>query len=109
MSISIKDVANLAGVSPSTVSRILSNKISVKDDTRERVMRAVSELNYKPNLAAQALRNRESKLLGLIIPNIERPFYPKVIKNIEELAHEKGYSLILFDSSESVEKEAEIL
>lgn len=109
MGASIKDVAKLAGVSSSTVSRILSNKLNVKDDTRDRVMQAVNQLNYKPSMAAKSLRNGESKLLGLIIPNIERPFYPKVIKNIEQLANEKGYSIILCDASESTKKEREFL
>ncbi len=107
--VSIKEVAERAGVSSSTVSRILAGKLAVKEETRERVMRAVEDLDYKPSLMAKSLRSGESRLLGFIIPNIERPFYPKVMKHLEELAYEHGYSIILCDASESTEKESEFL
>ncbi len=107
--VSIKEVAERAGVSSSTVSRILAGKLAVKDETRARVMRAVEELDYKPSLMAKCLRSGESRLLGFIIPNIERPFYPKVMKHLEELAYESGYNIILCDASESTKKESEFL
>ena len=107
--VSIKEVAERAGVSCSTVSRLLAGKLAVKEETRARVMRAVEELDYKPSLMAKSLRSGESRLLGFIIPNIERPFYPKVMKHLEELAYAKGYSIILCDASESTEKESEFL
>ena len=107
--VSIKEVAERAGVSSSTVSRLLSGKLSVKSETRARIMRAVEELDYKPSLMAKSLRSGESRLLGFIIPNIVRPFYPQVMKHLEDLAYQSGYNIILCDASESTEKESEFL
>lgn len=66
--VGIRDVAKYAGVSPSTVSRALSGVAFVEPETKEKVMKAVSDLNYKPNLAARSLKKGGSKLIGLIIP-----------------------------------------
>jgi LacI family transcriptional regulator/LacI family purine nucleotide synthesis repressor len=104
---SIKDVAKLAGVSPSTVSRTLSQKIFVEEATKKRVMDAVRELDYKPSLAARSLRESKTKLLGLVIPDIQNPYYPKIVKYIEEFAYQKGYSIILCDALEQVDREKE--
>lgn len=103
----IRDVAKLAGVSPSTVSRALSQKVNVDDETRKRVLDAVQELNYKPNLAARSLKDTGCRLLGLVIPDIQNPYYPKIVKYIEEYAGNKGYSVILCDTFERKEKEVE--
>lgn len=103
----IKDVAKLAGVSPSTVSRTLSQKVFVEEATKKRVMDAVKELDYKPNLAARSLKESKTKLLGLVIPDIQNPYYPKIVKYIEEFAYLKGYSIILCDAMEQVEREKE--
>ncbi|WP_077609349.1 LacI family DNA-binding transcriptional regulator [Clostridium sp. Marseille-P2415] len=103
----IKDVAKLAGVSPSTVSRALSQKIFVEEATRRRVMEAVRELDYKPSLAARSLKESKTGLLGLVIPDIQNPYYPKIVKYIEEFAYHKGYSIILCDALEQVEREKE--
>ena len=104
---SIRDVAKLAGVSPSTVSRALSQKIFVEEETRKRVMDAIRELDYKPSLAARSLKDGGSKLLGLIIPDIQNPYYPKIVRYIEEYACSKGYSIILCDTFERRERECE--
>ena len=74
--VGIRDVAKYAGVSPSTVSRALSGVAFVEPETKEKVMKAVSDLNYKPNLAARSLKKGGSKLIGLIIPDIMNPYYP---------------------------------
>lgn len=104
---SIRDVAKLAGVSPSTVSRALSQKIYVEEETRKRVMDAVRELDYKPSLAARSLKDKGSRLLGLVIPDIQNPYYPKIVKYIEECAGSKGYAVILCDTFEDKKKESE--
>ena len=78
--VGIRDVAKYAGVSPSTVSRALSGVAFVEPETKEKVMKAVSDLNYKPNLAARSLKKGGSKLIGLIIPDIMNPYYPEVVK-----------------------------
>jgi len=102
---SIRDVAKLAGVSPSTVSRALSQKIYVEEETRNKVLAAIRELDYKPSLAARSLKNTNSKLLGLVLPDIQNPYYPKIVKYIEEYARDKGYSVILCDTFEDKERE----
>ena len=96
--VGIRDVAKYAGVSPSTVSRALSGVAFVKPETKEKVLKAVSDLNYKPNLAAKSLKKGGSKLIKLIIPDIINPYYPKVVKYMETCATKAGYSLILCDA-----------
>ena len=101
----IKDVAKLAGVSVSTVSRALSGRTFVEEETKQRVLEAVQELNYKPNIIAKGLREGKFCTIALIVPDINSLFYPALMKNIEKEAAEKGYSLILCNTNNSVEKE----
>lgn len=101
----IRDVAKYAGVSISTVSRVLSGNAYVAPEKIEKVKKAVAELNYKPNIAARSLKNGGTKLIGLIIPDIMNPYYPEVIKHMEEYALREGYSLILCDSLGDKERE----
>lgn len=105
--VGIRDVAKYAGVSPSTVSRALSETAYVDPEKKERILKAVNDLNYKPNLAARSLKKGESKLIGLMIPDIMNPFYPEVIKYMETYAAKEGYSLILCDAQGDPEKEKE--
>lgn len=102
----IKDVAALAGVSTSTVSRTLSGTVPVSDETRERVMKAVETLNYKPNALAKGLRRGTTKLISLMIPNIMNPIYPAVTRGIEDRARSLGYNVILCNTDEVREIEA---
>ncbi len=102
----IKDVARHAGVSASTVSRALSGKIPVDEATRERVLRSVAELGYKPNLMARGLKEGRSRILALVLPDITNPFFPKLVQCVEERASERGYSLILCDCANNPEREA---
>ena len=101
----IKDVAKLAGVSPSTVSRTLSNRIFVEEETRQRVMKAVEELNYKPSIMAKALREGRTYTIALLVPDINSLFYPMIMKSIEKYAAQKGYSIILCNNNEDIECE----
>lgn len=103
----IRDVAKYAGVSPSTVSRALSGVAFVEPETKQKVMEAISALNYKPNLAARSLKRGGSKLIGLIIPDIMNPYYPEVVKYMESCATASGYSMILCDALGDVNKERE--
>lgn len=103
----IRDVAKYAGVSPSTVSRALSGVAFVEPETKQKVLEAVSALNYKPNLAARSLKKGGSKLIGLIIPDIMNPYYPEVVKYMEACAAASGYSLILCDALGNAKKEKE--
>lgn len=102
---SIKDVAQKAGVSISTVSRVLSNKPYVSEDVRDRVMEAVQELDYRPNQVARSLRARQSTSLGLIVSDVCNPFFTDVSRAVEDCAYEKGYSVFLCNSDENEKKE----
>lgn len=103
----IRDVAKYAGVSPSTVSRTLSGVAFVEPETKEKVMRAVRELNYKPNLAARSLKKGGSRLIGLVLPDISNPYFPEAVKSLELAASKSGYSLILCDALGNEQKETE--
>lgn len=102
---SIRDVAKAAGVSISTVSRVMSGTVYVEPETKKKVQQAVKELDFKPNLAARSLKRGNIKLLGLIIPDITNTYYPELVKNINTAASKEGYSLILCESMGDVEKE----
>ncbi len=100
-----RDVAKRAGVSVATVSRVLNESSSVSSDSRRRVLQAIEALDYQPSRAAQQLRARRGRVLGLIISDIQNPFFTSVVRGIEDLAHEHGYSLVLCNSDENAEKE----
>lgn len=103
----IREVARYAGVSPSTVSRALSGAAFVEPETKEKVMRAIRELNYKPNLAARSLKKGGSRLIGLVLPDITNPYFPEAVKCLELAAAKEGYSLILCDALGDEKKETE--
>ena len=92
---SIKDVAKLAGVSPSTVSRFLSGKLRVKSSTRARIEFAISKLGYKRNLIAGGLAKSKSGTIGLIVPNLSNFFYACLAETVGSVAFEEGYRLLL--------------
>lgn len=101
----IKDVAALAGVSPSTVSRTLSNRVFVEEATRQKVLKAVEELNYQPSLVAKGLREGRTYTLAFLVPDIDSLFYPIIMKRIEYYASMKGYNVILCNNNNSIEQE----
>lgn len=86
------DVAKLASVSPSTVSRVVNNRGYVDADVRKRVIQAIAELNYVPNRAARSLRLQRYRQIACIAPSVENPFYHAVLAGIEEVALETGYT-----------------
>ena len=101
----IKDVAKLSGVSPSTVSRTLTGNSYVDAETRKKVMLAVKQLNYKPNMTARIQKSGGTRLIGLIIPDIVNPYYPQIVKTLEDLALVSEYSIILCDAQGDLERE----
>jgi DNA-binding LacI/PurR family transcriptional regulator len=104
--VQIKDVAQFAGVSPATVSRVLSDKGLVRESTRTRVLAAIRELGYKPSRVARSLRVRSSQIIGLIISDIENPFFTSLVRAVEDVAYEHGYAIFLCNSDEDREKES---
>ncbi len=103
---SIKDVAEAAGVSTATVSRVLSNGPHVRSEVRERVMAVVERLGYRPNLVARSLRSQRSNTIGLIVSDIRNPFFTSISRAVEDAAYEQGFSVLLCNTDENPEKEA---
>jgi LacI family transcriptional regulator len=104
----IYEVAKEAGVSPATVSRAL-NGIPVREDLVERVLAASQLLGYSPNRTARDLRRRSSEVIALIIPDIENPYFTALARGVEDRARDAGYSVMLCNSDEDLEKEADYL
>ena len=105
----IKDVAEKAGVSISTVSRALSSSAPVQEETRQKVLEAVTELNYQPNTIARGLKVGRSKTLGLIIPNYQSLVFPDAIKGITDTLDAFGYNLVLGDTDDNIEREEQLI
>lgn len=103
--ISMKDVANKAGVSVSTVSRVLNNGNYITEETKEKVEAAVKELNYRPNVIARGLRTKKTNSVGLILPDITNEFFGKLAKSIESVLNDNGFNLLLCNSNEDAETE----
>lgn len=93
--ITIKDIARLAGVSVTTVSRALNNAPEIHPGTRERVLRVCREQGYRANLLARSLSSNRSNLLGLVVPNLASPFHAALALSIELCAQEAGYQVML--------------
>lgn len=103
--VSIKDVASLAGVSVSTVSRVLNNGTYVAPDKREQIMKAIEELNYRPNYFAKGLKAGSSELIALIVPNINNPVYALIAQGVETVARAAGYTVVLCNTGDDLEVE----
>lgn len=107
--LTIKEVAELAGVSKSTVSRVLNNKGYVSNEARQKIETVIKEHQYKPSAAAVSLSKQESSIIGVVIPEIDNPFFGEVLKGITETADENGFSLIFCDTQNNGEKELKAL
>ncbi|MCS6834393.1 MAG: LacI family transcriptional regulator [Anaerolineae bacterium] len=106
LAVTIRDVADLAQVSVTTVSHVINNTRYVEPNTRERVQMAIKSLNYRPNSLARSLRRRGTATIGLLVPDNSNPFFAEVARVIEDLGFERGYSVILCNSDSSEEREA---
>ena len=105
----IKDVAEAAGVSTATVSRVISNGLHVRPEVRERVLLAIEQLGYRPNLVARSLRSQQSSTIGLIVSDIGNPFFSSLSRAVEDTAYEQGFNVVLCNTDENPEKEASYL
>ncbi|MCA9902616.1 MAG: LacI family DNA-binding transcriptional regulator, partial [Anaerolineae bacterium] len=102
----IKDVAERAGVSNATVSRVLNNNPQVDENLRLRVLEAVNTLGYQPNRDARRLRAQSSNVIGLIISDIQNPYFISVIGGVEDAAYARQMNVILCNSNEDLTKQA---
>lgn len=105
----LSDVAELAGVSITTVSRVINNYGSLSQKTIDKVHAAMRELHYQPNAMARSLQGKSSQFIGLIFPNIQNPFFTALATEIEQLLFEKGYKVIIATSANNIEKEQQYL
>ncbi|CAI8310011.1 MAG: HTH-type transcriptional regulator DegA [Polaribacter sp. SA4-10] len=107
--LTIKDIAKEFNVSISTVSKALNNSYEISISTKEKIQKFAKENNYKPNFNALSLKNRQTKTIGIIIPNMLNYFFAQVFKGIEKVANDRGYKIISCISNESYTKEVETI
>jgi LacI family transcriptional regulator len=105
MGATIKDVAERAGVSTTTVSHVINGTRFVSPELRQRILQAMEELDYRPNVLARSLRVGESKTIGLVVPDNTNPFFAEISRVIEDVGFNEGYSVFLCNSDGRVEKE----
>ena len=105
----ISDVARVAGVSPTTVSRVLNNRGYIGEETRKKVQEAMEELNYFPNDIARSLFIKKTYLIGVIFPTTSNPFYGQLIFHLENYANSLGYKILLCNSQGREDKEKSYL
>jgi LacI family transcriptional regulator len=105
----IKDIAKLAGVSTATVSRVINNSPSVKEETRKKIEKIIKEKKYKPNIIAQNLAKSETNTIGVVIPDLDNPFFGKIIKGIYKKIEKENLNIILLNSDGELKKEKEVI
>lgn len=101
----IKEVGKLAGVSKATVSRVLSNSPLVTEDTRKKVLDVIESVNYIPNYLARSLKIKETKTIGVIVPDIGNSFYFEVLRGIEKVLDKEDFNIMLCNSDYDEKKE----
>ncbi|MFB4165481.1 LacI family DNA-binding transcriptional regulator [Alteribacillus sp. JSM 102045] len=105
----MKEVAKKANVSVATVSAVINDNKFVSEELKNRIEQAIIELNYRPNRFAQGLKGKKTKLIGVTVTELTNPFYPNMLKQVEELSYKDGYNLILSTTGDNEDKEAKLL
>jgi LacI family transcriptional regulator len=105
MGVRLKEVAKALDLSISTVSAALHNRADINPATRERVLQKAAELNYHPNRLAHGLATHKSHVLGVVVPNLSRPFFPHVLEGIDEVTYPSGYNLLVFNTDDDPTRE----
>jgi LacI family transcriptional regulator len=105
----ISDVAKLAGVSMTTVSRVLNKNYPVKEATRIKVEKAIGELEFKPNLLARGLIHNKTQTIGILTPSIENLFFSEVVKGIDSVMKERGYTTFLCNTEGDPKQEQRMI
>lgn len=109
MKVNIKTVAEKADVSTATVSRVLRDFPGVREKTKKRVLKAISELNYEVDAVARSLRRKKTNTIGVIVGNILSQFYSIIAKSVEDVAQKNGYNMILCNGDDDPQKELKYL
>lgn len=105
----MSDVARTAGVSLMTVSRVINQKGDVNPETRKRIQKIIQELDYHPSAIARSLATRQTRTIGLVIPDVSNPFFADITRGIETLAYAQGYQVFLCNTGEDPVRELAIL
>lgn len=103
--ITIEDVARHAGVSISTVSRVMNNSDYIAEDTKQKVLDTIISMDYRPNALAKGLKQMKTNSIGLILSDLQNPFWLAVLEGIEDACQRAGYSLLILNSRDDTEKE----
>ena len=106
--ITIKDIARILNCSVSTVSRALKDHPDISKATKKSVQDLAKELNYRPNEIALSLKNRKSKIIGIMVPKLVHHFFSSAIEGVENIAYEKGYQVMIYHSDELLEREIQL-
>ncbi len=112
MKVGLKDIAKLTGVAPSTVSRVIngkSDRYRISTKTADKILKVAAEVGYVPDQTARSLRTKRSYTIGLVLPNINNPFFSAIAKSIAVEARQMGYSIIFSDSQENHQLEIDSL
>ena len=109
MATGIKQIAEMAGVSTTTVSHVVNSTRFVSEEKKERVLRAMRKLNYRPNRLASGLRRRKSNTIGVVLPDITNPYFAEVARGVEDACFEREYSAIICNSDASLKTETHYL
>ncbi|HEY7351961.1 MAG TPA: LacI family DNA-binding transcriptional regulator [Terriglobales bacterium] len=107
--VTIKDIASKADVSLGTISNVINGNVSVRPATRKRVMEAIRALGYKPSLLARSLRQNRTPMIGMVIPDITNPFFPAVVRGVEDVAFQNSFRLVLCNTDNDSDKEESYL
>lgn len=105
----MSDVAREAGVSLMTVSRVINEKEDVSVETRQRVLKIISDLDYRPSAIARSLATQETRTIGLVVPDVTNPFFADVTRGVEHLAYAQGYHVFLCNSEEDPQRELALI
>jgi len=105
----IKDVAKLSGVCIATVSRVINNNYPVSDEVKQRVLKAIAELDYRPNAVARSLKVQRTSLIGVVIADLTNIFFMQLVRGIESELSKNGYSIIISEHGENPDKEKKIV
>jgi LacI family transcriptional regulator len=105
----MSDVARLAGVSLMTVSRVINDKEGVKSETRQEILEIISKLGYRPSAIARSLATRETRTIGLVIPDVTNPFFADITRGVERLAYSEGYHVFLCNAEEDPLRELAVI
>src|ERR1700744_1976858 len=105
----IVEAAKRAGVSIATVSNVIRGTKRVSPEVEQRVQAAIRDLDYSPNELARSLKVRQTRMLGIVVPDITNPFFPDVIRGAEDTAFERGYLLVTANTDEQIGREKHIV